>query len=682
MAKVLSRIKIDKIGYGWVGLARMSDGKRILIKWGALPGSIVDLRIVKQRKDYIEAHITHVHELDPKIVDGEIFCPHFFSLLSSNEENKQPWKIGCWWCKWQMLSYGNQLKLKEDIVNDAFTKIKRKLPELQVLSIIWSPEEKKYRNKIEFSFGKYITKEPYPTLNPSPLHGEGNRLPRVYTVGKNKLPSGDTMILLARELRKKQTVPELLLREVLRNKQVNNLKFRRQHPLWNYIADFYCPEKSLVIELDGSIHNKEEQKKRDQERDAIMKQHNINVIRFTNNDVFEKIEEVIQTIIDISNQSPLSTEWRGAGGEVTNVVFSDRSIGFHKQGEFSKIIDIDNCALISDDANAIFQYIKWLCKNSWLPAYDQMTHQGFFRHLVIREWTNTDQFLVNLSVSNDNLKEKNTDKWDTLLATLKNDVFLKEKVTTLVITYNNGVADTIRSKDCETKTFWWDGFIYEKLIFNNQKSEKASDESDEMHKQSSDIIWNNHLESSVSFRVSPFSFFQTNTLWAQQLFGQAMRMVWHIEWTILDLYCGTGTIGISFLKSGKGNKLVWIEIVEEAITDAWYNAKINGIEDEVVFLANPAEKAFTQTPEIKNKLHNLGLVIIDPPRDGLHKNVIQMICNLKKESDFKLLYISCNPVTMVRDIELLIQWGFSIKEIQPVDMFPQTHHIECIWVLT
>ena len=101
-----------------------------------MPGSIVDLRIVKQRKDYVEAHITRIQELDPKIVDGEIFCPHFFSLLSSNDENKEPWKIGCGGCKWQMLSYGNQLKLKEDIVNDAFTKIKRKLPELTVLSII------------------------------------------------------------------------------------------------------------------------------------------------------------------------------------------------------------------------------------------------------------------------------------------------------------------------------------------------------------------------------------------------------------------------------------------------------------------------------------------------------------------------------------------------------------------
>ena len=181
-------------------------------------------------------------------------------------------------------------------------------------------------------FTMKIVTDNYPTLNPSapghpllnkfnspcPLHGEGNRLPRVYTVGKNKLPSSNTMIVLARELRQKQTTAELLLREILRDKQVNALKFRRQHPLWNYIADFYCPEKNLVIELDDSIHNKAEQKKRDQERDAIMKQHNINVIRFTNDDIFEKVEEVIQTIIDISNQSPLATEWRGVGGEVTN----------------------------------------------------------------------------------------------------------------------------------------------------------------------------------------------------------------------------------------------------------------------------------------------------------------------------------------------------------------------------
>ena len=534
----------------------MSDGKRILIKWGALPGSIVDLKIVKQRKDYVEAHIAKIIELDPNIVDGEIFCPHFFHWVQSVEcrvqgmsydtNNSEPWtqnseslrKVGCGGCKWQMLSYANQLKLKEDIVNDAFTKIKKQLPELQVLSIIGSPEEKKYRNKIEFSFGKYITK------------GTGTR-----DENSEKIPSPKSQI-----------------------------------------------------------------------------------------------------------PSP-------------NIVLSDRSLGFHKQGEFSKIVDIHNCALISDEANNLFQHIKELCKNSGLPVHDQMTHQGFFRHIVIRQWTNTDQFLVNLAVADNQLKDKQTQQWDEFLELLKKDKFLHEKVTSLVITYNNGVADIIRSQECETKTFRWEWHIYEKLIFKKWP-ENIGETIDDTNKTDTKDVHE------ISFRVSPFSFFQTNTLWAQQLFSQAMKMVGHIEGTILDLYCGTGSIGISFLKVGKGEKLVGIEIVEEAITDARYNAKINGLENKVVFLANPAEKAFIKTPEIKNKLNNLGLVIIDPPRDGLHKNVIQMICDLKKESDFKLLYISCNPVTMVRDIELFIQWGLTIKEIQPVDMFPQTHHIECIWVLT
>lgn len=435
-----------------------------------------------------------------------------------------------------MLSYKNQLKLKEDIVNDAFTKLKKKLPELQILSIIGSPKEKQYRNKIEFSFGKYITKT-----------------------------------------------------QVTGNKEQTT---------WNL--------------------------------------------------------------------KPVTWD---------NIVLSNRSCGFHKQGEFSKIVDIDNCSLISDEANILYNHIKQLCQSSWLPAYDQMTHQWFFRHIVIRQGTNTDQFLVNLAVADNNLKTKNDKQRNRFLDTLKNDTMLNQKVTTFVITYNNGLADVIRSQDCETKPFWWEWHIYEKLMFKN--SYEIVGET---------VVYENKTTTKdlheVSFRISPFSFFQTNTLWAQQLFGQAMKMVGHIEGMILDLYCGTWSIGISFLKSGKGDKLIGIEIVEDAITDARYNAKINGLEDKVIFLANPAEKAFTQTPKIKDKIKDLGLVIIDPPRDGLHKNVIQMICDLKKESDFKLLYISCNPVTMVRDIELFIQWGFTIKEIQPVDMFPQTHHIECIWVLT
>lgn len=135
-----------------------------------------------------------------------------------------------------------------------------------------------------------------------------------------------------------------------------------------------------------------------------------------------------------------------------NIVLSNRSCGFHKQGEFSKIVDIDTCSLISDEANALYHHIKELCRSSGLPAYDQMTHQGFFRHIVIRQGTNTDQFLVNLAVADNNLKTKNDKQRNRLLDTLKTDEFLQKNVTTFVITYNNGLADIVRSQECETKT--------------------------------------------------------------------------------------------------------------------------------------------------------------------------------------------------------------------------------------
>jgi len=549
MTKILTGIKIDKIWYGWVGLARRQDGKRILIKGWALPGSIVDLKIVKEKKDFIEAHITQIIKTDPNIVDGQIFCPHFFSQLDNQEIDAKDYelktKVWCWGCKRQSLNYATQLKLKEDIVLEAFEKLNKKKSFakdyglktkdwFEFLPILGSPQEKWYRNKIEFSFGKYIT---------------------------NKVESTK-----------------------------------------------YQVQRHSTFDLGPST-------------------------------------------------------------------LSDWSLGFHKQGEFSKIIDIENCGLISEQANTIFEHIKKLCFKSWLPVYDQKTHQWFFRHLVIREGTNTQQFLINLSVSDNNLKEKMNEKWDKLLEKLKKDKFLNKAIDTFVITYNNELGDTIKNSKSETKIFWWEWHIYEKLIFKWDSWNQSS------------AICN--LQSAISFRISPFSFFQTNTLGAQQLFSEAIKLTGHIEGDILDLYCGTGSIGLSFLKQacighgtgGKGEKLLGIEINEEAITDARYNAKINGLEEKVNFLAAPAEKAFMTNPELKDKIPNLGLVIIDPPRDGLHKNTITLISQLKKEADFKLLYISCNPITMKRDIELFIENWFQLKIIQPVDMFPQTHHIETIGIL-
>ena len=129
------------------------------------------------------------------------------------------------------------------------------------------------------------------------------------------------------------------------------------------------------------------------------------------------------------------------------------------------------------------------------------------------------------------------------------------------------------------------------------------------------------------------------------------------------------------------DSVLWIDIVQEAITDAHYNAKINWIEDKCKFIASPSEKILKNYPEVQNELTNIWLVIIDPPREWLHKNVIERIYNLRENNKFELLYISCNPTTMARDVELFIEKWFKLKSLQPVDMFPQTHHIETVWVL-
>jgi tRNA/tmRNA/rRNA uracil-C5-methylase (TrmA/RlmC/RlmD family) len=205
---------------------------------------------------------------------------------------------------------------------------------------------------------------------------------------------------------------------------------------------------------------------------------------------------------------------------------------------------------------------------------------------------------------------------------------------------------------------FWDWYIFDKLVFE---------------------------ESEATFRVSPFSFFQTNTHGAEKLFqtwADAIKKInSNIKWKILDLYCGTGSIWISFLKMWIWDSVLWIDIVQEAITDAHYNAKINWIEDKCKFIASPSEKILKNYPEVQNELTDIWLVIIDPPREWLHKNVIERIDNLRENNKFELLYISCNPTTMARDVELFIERWFKLKSLQPVDMFPQTHHIETVWVL-
>jgi len=497
MQRFLHDVRIEKIGYGGIGIATAENGKKILIKWGALPWSVVDCRIVKKKKDFIEAHIVTIKAYDPQWADGEIFCPHYFIPLGVSKANEKSHKIGCGGCKWQIMSYVKQLDAKQWLIRDCM----RKFDAIDIKPIIPSPLQTGYRNKIEFSFGKYIS---------------------------------------ARE----------------------------------------------------DIH----------------------------------------------------TDW---------------NLGFHKQGEFSKIVDVDSCGLMGKDANALYTYIKKICQESWLPTHDQKTHQWVFRHLAMREWVNTGQFLVHLVIADKDFDDDTKALRAQIKERFTKDDYLQKSVDTWIVSYNNGLADIIRSADTRTEIWRGTWSIYEKLIFPMGDKDMCE----------------------LNFRISPFSFFQTNTVGAQQLFYHAAQMAGHIEGDIVDMYCGAGSIGLSFLAMGIGEKVIGVEIVQEAITDAWHNAKINGLEDRAMFFVGTSEKMFVDYPQLAEKMQSVWLVIVDPPRDGLHKNVIDFLIEMKKDYGVKIIYISCNPVTMARDLALLADANIHCKTLQPVDMFPHTHHIEVIWLL-
>lgn len=164
--RILTNISIQSLGYGGVGIAKTEDGKTILIK-GGLPGSVVDVKIVKQKKEYIEAHITQVHSVPESLLSGDLKCPHYLYDYLPEQSSLPKHKTGCGGCKRQAIDYPQQLRLKHDIVLDCCKKLLIHNPQLEVKPVLGSPKIFAYRNKIEFSFGKYIQQEK--------VHKDGNK---------------------------------------------------------------------------------------------------------------------------------------------------------------------------------------------------------------------------------------------------------------------------------------------------------------------------------------------------------------------------------------------------------------------------------------------------------------------------------------------------------------------------
>lgn len=307
------------------------------------------------------------------------------------------------------------------------------------------------------------------------------------------------------------------------------------------------------------------------------------------------------------------------------------SLGFHAPGLFDKIVAIQTCYLQSEPTNLLLKVLREYTQANNLPYYDFKAQYGWLRNVIIRV-TTTNEVLINLVIHHED-KEAREGILQHMLQNIPG-------ITSLHYTINGKVNDTIY--DQEVVCYYGKSYIEEKL-------------------------------EDFRFKISPKSFFQTNTHQAEALYRITRDFAGLTGNEVLyDLYCGTGSIGIFCSKGAK--KVIGIEVVEDAIKDAYENAAINNI-DHCKFYAGDVEKICTD--DFFAEHGRPDVIITDPPRAGMTEKLIKQLLKMRAP---KVVYVSCNPATQARDLQLL-DAAYKITRLQPVDMFPHTHHIENVALL-
>lgn len=472
---ILKNILIEKLVFGGKWFARLKhenpdyDGRVIFVTGGAIPGTVANLRVLKKKKAFLETQIVDI------IKKSDIEVEH---------PNNKYWMSGGW--KWINIPYNEQLKIKEEQVKEALQIVEQKQPNLPYLPIEASPTIDWYRNKVEFSFGKFLSKK-------------------------------------------------------------------------------------------------------------------------------YDIEEHF-------------------------------NLGFHKQWEFSKIQDMEGCPLIDELQNEIYREIKVFSKTMWLPVYDQMRQEGFFRHLMIRRTHFADEMMLLLSFNPEYFdKNSKLDKSEKLNIIKEFLISLTEKypvIKSIYFSHNPNKADV-----CiwDLELIYWETTIKENLQW-------------------------------LSFNISPSSFFQTNSTWAEKLYSMVLDYAKKDdlkEQTVLDLYGWTWTIWMVFAKAW-AKKVISVELVKSSSLDWEKNAKLNNLKN--ISFVNAKVEDFLK--KYLKEWKTADLLIIDPARAWMHPDALP---NILKFNTNQIIYVSCNPSTLARDLWfILVNSDYKIEKIQAMDMFPHTHHIETI----
>jgi 23S rRNA (uracil1939-C5)-methyltransferase len=303
-------------------------------------------------------------------------------------------------------------------------------------------------------------------------------------------------------------------------------------------------------------------------------------------------------------------------------------LGFHRAGRWDEVIDVEECLLTTDLGNAIREAVKRWARDEGLEPYDQETGTGYLRHLVVREGRNTGQALVVLVTAPGERFDV-----DFLVETLT----AFPEVRSIQWAVNDRPAEVT---NLPAKVLWGGEWIEEELC-------------------------------GLRFRIRPNAFLQTNTRMAERLYGLAREgaALTGTE-TVYDLYCGTGTIGLSL--AGSAGAVWGVEISEESVACAIENASANGIENASFFAGNVGQSL----EELREKAGQPDVLIVDPPRAGLAGKALRRTGGLRAS---RLVYVSCNPTTLASDLAVLRdEVGYRLERCTPVDMFPHTPHIETV----
>ncbi len=306
-------------------------------------------------------------------------------------------------------------------------------------------------------------------------------------------------------------------------------------------------------------------------------------------------------------------------------------LGMHKKKNFMSIVTVDHCQLVDEDFNKILRFSLDFAVEMGYKHYHKKSHTGLLRHLIVRKGIRTGELLINIVTSREDGFDEETYVNGLLALPLTN------KISGILRTLNDNIADKVTCE--ELKILWGKDYYMETIL-------------------------------GLQFRVSAFSFFQTNVEAVERLYSEALALVDDFAGkSVFDLYCGTGTI--SQVLALKAKEVLGIEIVEEAVEAAKENAKLNGLEN-CRFLAGDVFEVLEQREEKPD------VIVVDPPRVGMSTKAVGKIVSYGVD---QIIYISCNPKTLAINLQQFVYEGYAVRYAKCFDNFPGTKHTECICLL-